>query len=108
MLSISSEKKADTLVITLDGRIDANCAKDLENQCLEWIEKGEKQMVMDFTQVNFISSAGLRVILLVAKRLEPLGGRVKLAGLNTTLKDVFEISGFSKLFVIVPTVQDAL
>lgn len=108
MLSISSEKQADTLVITLGGRIDANCAKDLETQCLGWIEKGEKSMVMDFSQVNFISSAGLRVILLVAKRLEPNGGRVKLAGLNVTLKDVFEISGFSKLFVIVPTVQDAL
>jgi anti-anti-sigma factor len=108
MLSINTEKKANSLVLTLAGRIDASCAKDLENQCLEWIEKGEKQMVMDLSQVNFISSAGLRVILLVAKRLEPNGGRVKLAGLNATLMDVFEISGFSKLFVIVPSVQDAL
>ncbi len=108
MLSINTEKKATSLVLTLSGRIDASCAKDLETECLEWIEKGEKQMVMDLSQVNFISSAGLRVILLVAKRLEPNGGRVKLAGLNATLMDVFEISGFSKLFVIVPSVQDAL
>jgi anti-anti-sigma factor len=108
MLSINTEKKANSLVFTLGGRIDASCAKDLETQCLEWIEKGEKQMVLDLSQVNFISSAGLRVILLVAKRLEPNGGRVKLAGLNATLMDVFEISGFSKLFVIVPSVEDAL
>jgi anti-anti-sigma factor len=108
MLSITSEKKGETLVITLNGRIDANCAKELEIQCLQWIDAGDKLMIMDFSEVNFISSAGLRVILLVAKRLEPMGGRIKLAGLNATLMDVFEISGFSKLFVIVPHVQDAL
>jgi anti-anti-sigma factor len=65
-------------------------------------------MVMDFSQVNFISSAGLRVILLVAKKLEQVKGKVKLCGLNATLKDVFEISGFSKLFEIVPSVNEAL
>lgn len=108
MLTINTEKKGDAAVMALEGRIDANCAKELETQCLSLIDGGERQVVMDFKGVNFISSAGLRVILLVAKRLEPLGGRVKLAGLNATLMDVFEISGFSKLFVIVPTVQDAL
>lgn len=108
MLSISSAKMQDSLVVTLDGRIDANSAKELEQQCLSWIDGGEKQLVLDFAAVHFISSAGLRVILLIAKKLEPLQGRVKLCGLNATLKDVFEISGFSKLFVIVPSVADSL
>ena len=108
MLSISSAKMQDSLVVTLDGRIDANSAKELEQQCLGWIDGGEHKMVMDFTQVNFISSAGLRVILLVAKKLEQVKGKVKLCGLNATLKDVFEISGFSKLFEIVPSVSEAL
>ena len=108
MLSISSAKMQDSLVVTLDGRIDANSAKELEQQCLNWIDGGEHKMVMDFSQVNFISSAGLRVILLVAKKLEQVKGKVKLCGLNTTLKDVFEISGFSKLFEIVPSVNEAL
>jgi anti-anti-sigma factor len=108
MLSISSAKMQDSLVVTLDGRIDANSAKELEQQCLSWIDGGEHKMVMDFSQVNFISSAGLRVILLVAKKLEQVKGKVKLCGLNATLKDVFEISGFSKLFEIVPSVNEAL
>jgi anti-anti-sigma factor len=108
MLSISSAKTKDSLVVTLEGRIDANSAKELEQQCLAWIEAGEKKLVMDFSAVNFISSAGLRVILLIAKKLEPQQGSVKLCGLNATLRDVFEISGFSKLFVIAPTVAEAL
>ena len=108
MLTINSNKLQDSLVLTLEGRVDASSSKELEQECLTHIESGERKLVMDFGSVNFISSAGLRVILLVAKRLEPLQGKVKLAGLNTTLKDVFEISGFSKLFVIVPNVEDAL
>ena len=108
MLAISSAKNQDSLVVTLDGRIDANSAKELEQQCLSWIDEGEKKLVLDFSAVNFISSAGLRVILLIAKKLEPVQGKVKLCGLNSTLKDVFEISGFSKLFDIVPTVAEAL
>lgn len=108
MLSISTDKKGTALVVTLNGRIDANSAKELESEALGWIEQGELQHVLDFTGVNFISSAGLRVILLIAKRLEPIGGKVKLCGLNATLMDVFEISGFSKLFIILPSVTEAL
>ena len=108
MLTIATEQKGDVAVMTLEGRIDANFAKSLETACLERIDQGDRQLVMDFQGVNFISSAGLRVILLIAKRLEPQGGRIKLAALNPTLMDVFEISGFSKLFTIVPHVEDAL
>ncbi|MEI6353596.1 MAG: anti-sigma factor antagonist [Methylococcus sp.] len=108
MLSISTEKKGNALVLTLNGRLDANSAKELEAEALVWIEGGDHQHVLDFSGVNFISSAGLRAILLIAKRLEPIGGKVKLCGLNATLMDVFEISGFSKLFVIVPTVAEAI
>jgi anti-anti-sigma factor len=108
MLAISSSKVQDSLVINLEGRIDANSAKELEQQSLGWIDGGEKHLVLDFTAVNFISSAGLRVILLIAKKLEPVQGKVKLCGLNATLRDVFEISGFSKLFAIVPSVAEAL
>jgi anti-anti-sigma factor len=108
MLSISSSKIQDSLVITLAGRIDANSAKELEQQTKSWIDDGEKKLVLDFSSVDFISSAGLRVILLTAKKLEPVQGKVKLCGLNSTLRDVFEISGFSKLFVIVPGVAEAL
>jgi anti-sigma B factor antagonist len=108
MLSINPSKTQDSLVISLTGRIDANSAKELEQQSFGWIEGGENKLVLDFTAVDFISSAGLRVILLIAKKLEPAGGKVKLCGLNATLRDVFEISGFSKLFVIVPSVAEAL
>jgi anti-anti-sigma factor len=108
MLTISSARQGDSLVIVLDGRIDAASAKNLEQYCLEQIGSGETVLVFDFTAVNYISSAALRVFLVVAKRLDAAKGSVKLAALNSTLRDVFDISGFSKLFVITATVQEAL
>ena len=108
MLEISSAKQNEALVATLSGRIDASSAKQLEQQCLEWIDGGERLLIFDFAAVNYISSAGLRVFLLVAKRIGAVSGSVRLAALNSTLLNVFEISGFSKLFAISPTVNEAL
>lgn len=108
MLSIDSTLIRDSLVLKLKGRIDANSARALESYCQERLNEGTTKLVMDFQTVDFISSAGLRVILLVAKRLEPMEGSVRLACLNSSLRDVFEISGFSKLFVLSATVDEAL
>lgn len=108
MLTISSAHQGDCLVITLAGRIDAASAKKLEQYCLEQIDSGERRLVIDFSAVNYISSAALRVFLVIAKHLEALKGSVKLCALNPVLRDVFDISGFAKLFVVTETVQEAL
>lgn len=108
MLDISSERQGEALVIGMNGRIDASSAKELEQRCLGWIDAGERRLVFDFSQVQYISSAGLRVFLLVAKRLGAVQGSVRLCGLGATIRDVFDISGFSKLFTIVATVRDAI
>ena len=108
MLTISPARQAEFMVISLVGRIDASNSKDLEEQCLELISSGETKMVFDLTEVNYVSSAALRVFLLAAKRISAAKGSVRLCGLSTTLKDVFDISGFSKLFVITVTLQEAL
>lgn len=108
MLAISSANQGTVLVITLNGRIDATSAKELEQHSLTLVEGGERQLVFDFSRVDYISSAGLRVFLLIAKRLGAVQGSLRLCAMNATLRDVFDISGFSKLFTIVPTLQEAL
>jgi anti-anti-sigma factor len=108
MLDISSEHQASSLIIRLNGRIDASSAKELEQHCTQVIETGERHLVFDFTNIDYISSAGLRVVLLVAKQLNAAGGSLKLCAMKEIILNVFEISGFSKLFNIFPTVDDAL
>ncbi|MGI9212169.1 MAG: STAS domain-containing protein [Methylococcaceae bacterium] len=108
MLTIRSNPVDAALVVTLEGRIDATSARQLEQQCLEWIDSGHKKLIFDFTQVQYISSAGLRTFLLTAKKMGSIQGEIRLAAMNTTITNVFEISGFSKLFAIHPTVEAAL
>jgi anti-anti-sigma factor len=108
MLTISSARQGDFLVVSLVGRVDASNSKELEEQCINFISNGETKMILDLTEVNYVSSAALRVFLLAAKRMSAVKGTVRLCGLSATLRDVFDISGFSKLFVITATVQEAL
>jgi anti-anti-sigma factor len=108
MLTISPARQGEFMVMSLVGRIDASNSKDLEEQCLDMISNGEIQIIFDLTGVNYVSSAALRVFLLAAKRTGTVKGSVRLCGLSATLRDVFDISGFSKLFVITVTLQEAL
>jgi anti-anti-sigma factor len=108
MLKITSKHQGNFLVIALTGRIDASNSKILDEQCTELINEGESRLIFDLSGVNYISSAALRVFLLVAKQLSKVNGSIKICGLSSTLRDVFDISGFSKLFEITETVEEAL
>ena len=108
MLTITTEQKDAYLILVLTGRVDASNAKTLEEETIKLINDGNKQIIINLTEVNYVSSAALRVFLLIAKELTKVSGTVKLCGLSSTLKDVFDISGFSKLFQITATVEEAL
>lgn len=108
MLEISTFHQSSTLIVHMKGRIDASSAKDLEQQVLQHIQAGETQLILDFSEVDYISSAGLRVVLLIAKQLNGKGGSFKLCKMNEIILNVFEISGFSQLFSIFNTLEDAI
>lgn len=95
-------------VITLSGRIDSTSSSEFEKKLVSTIDAGTKSMVIDFLNVQFISSAGLRVLLLAAKKVKPYGGKVFLSNLSAGVKEVFDISGFSSLFSIFDSVQEAI
>lgn len=99
-LIIDEETAGDVTVFAPRGRIDTQTAKSLETAVLGAIAAGRRHLVFDFGAVDYISSAGLRVILLGGKRLKEAGGTMALCGLSPTIKDVFEISGFLRLFKV--------
>jgi anti-anti-sigma factor len=79
----------------------------LEQRILALIDAGEKRLVIDCAQLQYISSAGLRVLLIAAKRLSD-SGKLALAALNNQIRDVFDIAGFSSIFQIYRTQDDAV
>ena len=106
-MQMSSETTGSDTVVTITGRIDAVTAPDLETRLFELIDGGATQLILAFSPMEYISSAGLRVVLSAAKKLKTVNGGICLAGLQGTVREVFEISGFFAIFKVFETVDEA-
>jgi anti-sigma B factor antagonist len=107
-MNILQEKNGDILVIKPEGRIDSGTSGDFENKVLKLIDDGEKLLSFDFSNVDFVSSAGLRSFLVVAKRLKKDEGRLALFSLSENIKEVFEMTGFSTIIPLFATKNEAM
>ena len=101
------ERDGTSMIIALEGRMDAMTSPEFSSRLDGWIADGVKGFVIDCSQLDYISSAGLRAMLLVAKELQGRGGDLHLAALQETVHTVFTISGFDKIISIVATPDDA-
>ena len=91
-------ENGNSLVIALEGRLDTATAPDLE-QTLKGIEGGYEGLVFDFANLDYISSAGLRV-LLMAKKSAKFKGNIKILNASEIVKEVFDVTGFSDMLDI--------
>jgi anti-sigma B factor antagonist len=107
-MEIAETKHNDVVVLGLTGRLDANTAGALEEKMLSLIDGGAQRLVVDARDLDYISSAGLRVLLVAAKRLRAVHGTVALAALKAHIKEVFDVAGFSSVFPIHPHREAAL
>jgi len=105
---ISTDKKGGTMVVAVKGRMDAASAPDFEKNMVAMIDGGQHAFAVDLSELDYISSAGLRAILSIAKRLKTLNGNFLIASLRGPVKEVFEISGFSSIIPIYDSVDAAL
>jgi anti-anti-sigma factor len=96
------------LVVAPARRLDSSSAPDFETELLGRIEGGARTVLLDFSAVDYVSSAGLRVILLAGKRLKAIDGRLALCGLSEDCLEAFRISGFDALFVLYASVDEGL
>ncbi|MEO1193697.1 MAG: STAS domain-containing protein [Pseudomonadota bacterium] len=99
-LTMTQEEESGILIFTLGGRLDSTTAKDLEASLKASLDGGATSILMDMEQLDYISSAGLRVVLLAAKRLRGDAGRFALAALKGDIRQVFEISGLLRILQV--------
>jgi anti-sigma B factor antagonist len=97
-MQISEERTADVLTVGLKGRLDASTSKSVEDFLLKQIDAGSRLFVLDLGGLEYISSVGLRVFMMAAKRLKVVKGKIVVCSLSAPIKEVFEISGFTSLF----------
>ena len=107
-MDILIAKEANATVVTITGRMDAVTAPQYETAIKELINGGESALVVDFDRLDYISSAGLRGLLVTAKLLKGKGGQVCFANVKGTVKEVFEMSGFGSIFQMNDSVAAAL
>ena len=106
-MDIREEACGDALVVTASGRLDSNSAAALE-AVLPARTQASPKVVLDLSDVPYVSSAGLRVLLIGAKAARAAGHKLVLTGLSPSVREVFDISGFSTIFAIEPDVAAGL
>jgi stage II sporulation protein AA (anti-sigma F factor antagonist) len=107
-MEIQTSNVANATVVTITGRLDAVTVPEYEKKVRELIDCGDIRFVVDFEGLDYISSAGLRGLLVTAKLLKAKGGQVRCANVKGTVREVFDISGFGSIFQMDDTVAAAL
>jgi anti-anti-sigma factor len=107
-MEISVRKEKNVSVVSVTGRMDAVTAPEFEKNLSELMSKGEKKFLVNLAGLEYISSAGLRSILVIAKQSKAGQGEVIFFGLRGPVEEVFKISGFHSIFKIFDSEEAAL
>ena len=108
ILLIDESHSGNATIVSLGGRMDASSSPSAEAVLFRLIESGTREIVVDMSKLDYISSAGLRVMLASLKKLRDDGGQLVLAGLKPQIQNVFEIAGFQRIFTIYSTTEEAV
>lgn len=105
---ILCEEVPNCLVVSVSGRLDTLTSPDLDKAGKGWIEGGRIDVVLDLNELDYISSAGLRSVLALAKAIEANGGRIVLSGAKGMVQEVLSMSGFDSFLRILPDLDGAI
>jgi anti-anti-sigma factor len=107
-MKISEVRQEGGLIVSPKGRLDSVNGPVLERWLNAAVERGDTQLIVDLSALDYISSVGLSVLLGAAKKIKRAKGKFALAAANARVGAIMDISGFSKILIIAPTVEQAL
>ena len=99
-IEVAEERNDDVLVLIPVGRLDSGNANSFESIVMTHIGSGERRLIVDFSRLNFMSSSGMRVLLIAAKALKAGQGTLVLCSMKNHIEEVFRISGFDRIIPI--------
>jgi len=101
-------KRDEVVIVMPDGQLDTNTSPEAEKMLMAQIDAGESRIVIDFSKTDYMSSAGLRVILKTATILQNKGGGFALCNGNEQIVEVLEFSGFLEIVTYCSSLDDAV
>lgn len=107
-MTITEELQGDIVLVSLQGRLDGNTSASLESAFAKLVEQGKGKFVFNLQGLDYVSSAGLRSLLSAAKMVKVIQGKLALARMNEQVKEVFDMSGFSSIFKLYETEDEAV
>jgi anti-anti-sigma factor len=107
-LHIDLEEIEQKLILRLDGRLDAATTPILERKINHLIDEHRYRLLLDFLHVDYLSSAGMRLLLAASKKLKTKKGALVLFSVGEEVMDIIKLAGFEKILLIFETEQDAL
>ena len=105
-MTIDESIYEDMSIVALSGRLDALTAPEVEQRLLSRIEQPPVNLLLNLKELNYISSAGLRVVLVAAKKTIAAKGQFILCGMNEQIRTIFDISGFLTILRVVESCED--
>ena len=107
-MEVQTERQEDTLVAKTHGRVDGSNAIDFQTALESAIDSKDSAVLLDMEGLSYISCAGMRVILLSAKALGGRNAKFAICSISSSIREVFQISGFDKIIPIYPSQAEAL
>ena len=107
-MNIKNEKAGNFIVLKIKGRIDTVNSSALEREVNQLFESGEKNLIFNCSEMDYISSSGLRVFLVAQKKAISINGKLYLSNMQPAIQEIFRISGFSNLFKIFGSQEEVL
>ncbi len=107
-MNVTTQEIDSVTVVRVEGNLDTNTSPEAQEHFDGLLDKGASKILVDCQKVEYVSSAGLRVLLATMKRLSTSEGSLRICGLNETIQEVFDISGFSTILAVFATEVEAL
>jgi anti-sigma B factor antagonist len=107
-MEIAVSDAGEVKVVRIEGKLDTQSSPDAQTQLTQLIAQGATKLVVNFEKLDYISSAGLRILLAAAKQLKGNSGELRICSLNEVVQEVFDISGFTTILTVTKTEPEAL
>jgi len=107
-MDIWEDRQGEIVILAVHGKLDAATSPLFEERLRPMLERGERNFLLDFSHLDYISSAALRRLLMLAKKANEAGGKVVLASLKGGIREIFDMAGFTQIFPIHASREEAL
>ena len=108
LVSIKEESRGDVLILKMSGRLDAVSSPAVERKIFDYLDRDKHKLLLDFSGIDYLSSAGLRMLLSVTKKIRSLSGKLILYSITMNVMEILKMSGFDHVLDIALTEEEGV